>query len=162
MFSFKFENCEALAACGLFCKGWGVVATPTDKEGTADDSVKVFLKLEDKELGTECPDFNRINYGDFYEKVKNQVVKALKGNPVWFGKDPNGTYLETVQYITADCYQQLYEKENDCRLVFSIIHLWAMDFEKWWWSLTEEEREEKDFIISLEEFEDKKLNEYLS
>lgn len=157
MFTFNFENCRAVAAHGLFYEGWGLLATRIDREGKTDDSVKAVVRIDDATLPDECPDFNSINYGQFAGKVKSAVVRALAGNPIWFGRDPAGTRTETVVDITANCYRRLYRKYQDSRLVVRIISAWAAEFDAWWWSLPPEEREEKDYILCVDGFCDDKL-----
>lgn len=73
---------------------------------------------------------------------------------------------ETVQYITIDAWPAIYGKDNehdlDSRDVLEEFRHWGEEFEKWWMSLPEDDREYKlDYQIEVEKFTEKKVAEYL-
>ncbi len=74
---------------------------------------------------------------------------------------------ETVQYITIDAWSAIYGAENehdlDSRDLLLEFRYWGEEFEKFWMSLSEDDRESKyDYQLELEKFTDKKVKEYLS
>lgn len=74
---------------------------------------------------------------------------------------------ETVQYITIDAWPAIYGDENehdlDSRDLLLEFRYWGEEFEKFWMSLSEDDRESKyDYQLELEKFTDKKVKEYLS
>ncbi len=73
---------------------------------------------------------------------------------------------ETVQYITIDAWPAIYGKDNehdlDSRDVLEEFRHWGEEFEKWWMSLPEADREYNlDYQIEVEKFTEKKVKEYL-
>ena len=69
---------------------------------------------------------------------------------------------ETAQYITIDAWPELYGQDNkydvDSRELMIMFREWAEEFETWWRSLPEEDREYKrDYQIEVEEFTEKKV-----
>ena len=74
---------------------------------------------------------------------------------------------ETVQYITIDAWRAIYGDDNkydlDSRDLLIEFRYWGEEFENWWDSLSEDERESKyDYQLELDKFTDKKVAEYLS
>lgn len=73
---------------------------------------------------------------------------------------------ETVQYITIDAWPAIYGKDNehdlDSRDVLEEFRHWGEEFEKWWMSLPEDDREYNlDYQIEVEKFTEKKVKGYL-
>lgn len=159
MFTFTFEKCQALVSCNHFCKGWGLIATLIKEDGTKNESVKVFLPVKEETLPVEIPDFNSMKNGELTNRIKAAAVETLRNNPVWRGKNPAELLVEANQDLTVNCYEPLIKKYEDSRLVFSVIRSWADEFEIWWWSLTDDEQDEKDYLLSVDEFSEKKLRE---
>lgn len=74
---------------------------------------------------------------------------------------------ETVQYITIDAWPAIYGEDNkyelDSRALLLEFRYWAEEFEKYWDSIPDDEKDTKhDYQIEVEEFTDKKIKEYLS
>ena len=67
-------------------------------------------------------------------------------------KDKQALYVEAVQDITVNCYEPLYENMEDSRAVLATIRAWATEFEDWWWSLSEEEQDRRDYLLSIDKF----------
>lgn len=67
---------------------------------------------------------------------------------------------EVVFDITSQCYTKLMEYwEDDSRQVWAVISEWAEEFENWWNTLSEDEQDRRDYMLSVEEFAEKKLRE---
>lgn len=67
--------------------------------------------------------------------------------------------VEAVQDITINCYEELYEYMPNHTATLEQIQSWAKEFEEWWQSMDEEEREKKDYWESIDEFSCKKMRE---
>lgn len=155
MFTFKFEHCSAVVASDVFCDGFGAIVTRYDENGKKDENCKVFVKLDNeaiKKMPTK-------DWSAFILHLQKEVEATIKHTAVFHGKNPFETHLETVIDITANCYHGLYERHEDSRMIVNIISGWADEFDRWWWSLSLEEQEEKDYILSIDEFCERKLKE---
>lgn len=65
---------------------------------------------------------------------------------------------EAVYDLTIACSDELMRQhEGDSRTVFNIIHGWAQEFEAWWNTLPEDEQQDKDYILEIDAFTQKKL-----
>lgn len=72
--------------------------------------------------------------------------------------------METVQDITTVVWDMVKDNPDgtDSREVFSLCRSWAEEFEKYWNSLVEQGVEDDhDYMLEVEEFAEKKANEYL-
>ncbi len=71
---------------------------------------------------------------------------------------------ETAQYITIDAWPVLYGDDNkydkSSSEILALFREWAEEFEKWWMSLSEDDRAcNFDYQIELEKFTEKKCEE---
>ena len=161
MYTFSFDHCHVFAAYNVFCNGWGVIATKLDANGKKDHSVKAIYSIhnaiKDENLRNECPDFNKTDYKTFYTTLRNTIAEVLSSKPIWYGHSADGSLQETCQDITVLCYAALQERNEDSRNNLDTIRGWAKEFDDWWWSLSFEEREERDYMLAVEDFSEKKL-----
>ena len=78
--------------------------------------------------------------------------------------EQNEFLMETVQDITTVVWDMVKDDPDgtDSREVFSLCRSWAEEFEKYWNSLVEQGVEDDhDYMLEVEEFAEKKANEYL-
>ena len=78
--------------------------------------------------------------------------------------EQNDFLMETVQDITTVVWDMVKDDPDgtDSREVFSLCRSWAEEFEKYWNSLVEQGVEDDhDYMLEVEEFAEKKANEYL-
>lgn len=78
--------------------------------------------------------------------------------------EENFFLMETVQDITTVVWDMVKDNPDgtDSREVFSLCRSWAEEFEKYWNSLVEQGVEDDhDYMLEVEEFAEKKANEYL-
>lgn len=63
-------------------------------------------------------------------------------------------FVEAVQDITVNVYQELYNKmeEPDSRALLQDIRIWAQEFEAWWWSLKESDRDRIGYFEAIDSF----------
>lgn len=63
-------------------------------------------------------------------------------------------FVEAVQDITINVYQELYNKmeEPDSRALLQDIRIWAHEFENWWWSLKESDRDRIGYFEAIDSF----------
>lgn len=66
---------------------------------------------------------------------------------------------ETIQFVTAECIKDVNNYYEDFFLALQVIREWAMEFEREWETLSPEEQEDRDYILSVEEFSKKKIEE---
>ena len=72
--------------------------------------------------------------------------------------------METVQDITTVVWDMVKDNPNgtDSREVFSLCRSWAEEFEKYWnWLVERGVEDNHDYMLEVEEFAEKKANEYL-
>lgn len=78
--------------------------------------------------------------------------------------EENFFLMETVQDITTVVWDMVKDNPDgtDSREVFSLCRSWAEEFEKYWNSIVEQGVEDDhDYMLEVEEFAEKKANEYL-
>lgn len=68
--------------------------------------------------------------------------------------------VEAVQDITINCYEELGRYKNNHVETLVEIRRWAKEFEKWWQSMDEEEREKKGYLESIDKFCGRKMRTY--
>ena len=104
-------------------------------------------------------DFNT----ELKEFVEKKVAEYKKSNYLVAEPEYNEFLMETVQDITAVAVQIASEQEDgyDSRELFSECRGWAVEFEKMWNTYVEQGVEdEHDYMLEVEEFAEKKVNEY--
>ena len=90
-------------------------------------------------------------FREFYQMKMNKV-------------EPNEFLMETVQDITAVAVQMVSKLQDgyDSRELFSECRRWAEEFEKMWDGYVKDGVEDDhDYMLEVEEFAEKKVNEYL-
>ena len=79
---------------------------------------------------------------------------------------PTHFICETAQYMTLDAWPIIYGEDNkydqDSRNVMETIREWAEEFENWWQSHDEDWMDANDYLIELDNFTEKKAQEYIS
>ena len=78
--------------------------------------------------------------------------------------EPNEFLMETVQDITATAVQMVSKLQDgyDSRELFSECRRWAEEFEKMWDGYVKDGVEDDhDYMLEVEEFAEKKVNEYI-
>ena len=105
-----------------------------------------------KDEVTSATDLEQLN--GFKKRFQKQVNKV----------ESNDFLMETVQDITTVVWDMVKDDPDgtDSRVVFSLCRSWADEFEKYWISLVEQGVEDDhDYMLEVEEFAEKKANEYL-
>lgn len=109
---------------------------------------------------TPVTDLNEINgFKKFYQLKVNKFEPVPVAEPEY-----NEFLMETVQDITAVAVQIASEQKDgyDSRELFSECRRWADEFEQMWNTYVEQGVEdEHDYMLEVEEFAEKKVNEYL-
>lgn len=77
-------------------------------------------------------------------------------------KDKQALLIEAIQDVTVNCYDKLINKYEDSRLVLETCRAWAAEFEDWWWSLSEDEQDERDYLLSIDDFCERHLRAELN
>ena len=99
------------------------------------------------------------------QEYLNQINGFKKHYQMKLNKvEPNDFLMETVQDITAVAVQSVSQLADgyDSRELFSECRLWAEEFEKIWDGYVKQGVEdEHDYMLEVEEFAEKKVNEYL-
>lgn len=127
-----------------------------------DKWVKEFSEYWNHEvIACEHPDkdFN-VEVREFVEK---KVAEYKKSNILYAEPEYNEFLMETVQDITAVAVQIASEQKDgyDSRELFSECRRWADEFEQMWNTYVEQGVEdEHDYMLEVEEFAEKKVNEY--
>jgi hypothetical protein len=130
---------------------------------TLDKWVKEFSEYWNYEvIACEHPDkdFNT----EVREFVAKKVAEYKKSNFLVAEPEYNEFLVETVQDITAVAVQIASKQEDgyDSRELFSECRGWAVEFEKMWNTYVEQGVEDDhDYMLEVEEFAEKKVNEYL-
>lgn len=105
-------------------------------------------------------DFNT----ELKEFVEKKVAEYKKSNYLVAEPEYNEFLMETVQDITAVAVQSVSQLADgyDSRELFSECRRWGEEFEKMWNTYVEQGVEdEHDYMLEVEEFAEKKVNEYL-
>lgn len=130
---------------------------------TLDKWVKEFTEYWGYEcIACEHPD------KDFDTELKEFAEKKLAeftgSKPTKQMSESNEFLMETVQDITATAVQMVSKLANgyDSRELFSECRLWGEEFEKMWNGYVEAGVEDDhDYMLEVEEFAEKKVNEYI-
>lgn len=65
--------------------------------------------------------------------------------------------VETIQFATGYAFKRANNHYEDSFETNRVIKNWALEFERWWERLTDDEKEEKDYLLSLDNFCEEKL-----
>ena len=72
-------------------------------------------------------------------------------------KEYNTLEVEAIQDLTWTFCDGMYPYYEDSRDRFEILRGWGCEFEEWWKSLSEDEREKTDYFTEVYRFGDKKM-----
>lgn len=86
----------------------------------------------------------------------NILIEGEENKETFRIKPGASCYVEAVQDITINVYQELYDKmeEPDSRALLQDIRIWAQEFEDWWWSLKESDRDRIGYQEAIDSFSD--------
>lgn len=149
-----------------------VIDSPVKVKGIETRKMAVNIYLRDNDWAyRDIPSYTIMLYADttkvdfssessIREYIYKWLTDVADSHTRQSKKDRESLIMEVAIDITSIIWDRLNKEAEDSREAVDKIRGWAIDFETWWWLLTEDERDEYDYITMIETYSEIMLKWY--
>lgn len=153
---YRFEQTYFLATA--------VIASPLKVNGIETRKMKIDIYLRDNNWAyRDTPSYIIMLYSDaskvdfssessIREYIYKYLTDVANSHIRQSEKDRELLTMEVAIDITSIIWDRLNKEAEDSREAVGQIRGWAIDFETWWWLLTEDERDEYGYLDVIETY----------